>query len=108
MDTLSQGYEGVLVYLDDILVTGSTQTKHLDNLNKVLSKLNECGLKLKTSKCVFKVQYLGHKKGIREAQAPKNVTELRVFLGLLKYYSKFLPNVSFKISTIIFLTTQKH
>ena len=63
MDTLFQGYEGVLVYLDDILVTGSTQTKHLDNLNKVLSKLNECGLKLKKSKCVFmapKVQYLGY------------------------------------------------
>lgn len=116
MDTLFQGYEGILVYLDDILVTGSTQTKHLENLNKVLSKLNECGLKLKKSKCIFmapKVQYLGYIidkeglhpslekiKGIREAQAPKNVTELRAFLGMLNYYSKFLPNVSSKLAPL--------
>ena len=31
---------------------------------------------------------------ITEAPAPKNVAELKAYLGLLTYYSKFLPNRS--------------
>ena len=53
------------------------------------------------------VIYLGHridKEGLHpteakiaailKAPAPKNLTELRAFLGLLNYYGKFLPNLS--------------
>ena len=34
------------------------------------------------------------KKAILQALAPKNVTKLKSWLGLLNYYSKFLPNLS--------------
>lgn len=34
------------------------------------------------------------KQAILQALAPKNVAQLRSFLGLLNYYAKFLPNLS--------------
>ena len=33
-------------------------------------------------------------KAIRQAPTPKNVTELKSYLGLLTYYGKFLSNLS--------------
>lgn len=110
MDSLLQGLKGVSVYIDDILVTGSSIEDHLHDLEVVLGKLNEAGLKLKRSKCVFlaeSVQYLGYiidqqglrpmeekVQAIKEAPSPGNITELRAFLGILNYYSKFLPNLA--------------
>ena len=63
MDNLLQGLPGVCVYLDDILVTGKSEAKHLRNLEEVLKKLDAAGIRLKKAKCVFmqtKVEYLGH------------------------------------------------
>ena len=72
------------VYLDDLLVTGSTVKVHLENLNKVLGRFVTAGLTLNLTKCKFllpSVEYLGHVidqhglhptkekvKAIREAQ----------------------------------------
>ena len=39
-------------YLDDILVTGETKQEHLQNLEEVLSRLREHGVKLKQDKCL--------------------------------------------------------
>ncbi|CAI5686860.1 unnamed protein product [Oreochromis niloticus] len=110
MDNLLQNIPGVAVYLDDILVTGKTEEEHLRNLEQVLKKLSEAGLRLKRSKCVFQapsVTYLGHRisakglspleekvRAVKEAPSPKNVAELRSFLGLVNYYGKFLPDLS--------------
>ncbi|XP_036002862.1 uncharacterized protein K02A2.6-like [Fundulus heteroclitus] len=110
MDNLFQNLPHVAVYLDDILVTGSTEEEHVRNLDQVLRRLSEAGLRLKRSKCVFQAQsvtYLGHRisaqglspveekvRAIKEAPSPKNVAELRSFLGLVNYYGKFLPDLS--------------
>lgn len=53
------------------------------------------------------MEYLGHTidknglhssphkvKAIQEAPEPKNLTELRSFIGPLNYYTKFIPNLS--------------
>ena len=51
------------VYLDDILVTGSTVDNHLTNLDKVLSTMTKAGLTLNQVNCKFllpSVEYLGH------------------------------------------------
>jgi len=53
----------VLVYLDDILVTGASEEEHITNLTEVLSRLQEAGLRLRKDKCEFMiptVQYLGY------------------------------------------------
>ena len=46
MENLLQGMNGVCVYFDDILVTGSSSEYHLQNLDKVLTKIDEAGLRL--------------------------------------------------------------
>lgn len=110
MDQLLNGLPGVKCYLDDIIITGSNHREHLTNLDWVLERLRDKGLRCKKSKChcmQSSVEYLGHvldanevhttpskQRAIAEARAPSNVTELRSFLGLVKYYSHFLPNVS--------------
>ena len=116
MDNLLQGIPGVCVYLDDILITGSTEDEHLKHLDEVLMKLSKAGLTLKKSKCSFlleAVEYLGHtisKEGLHTSEskvqailgapAPKDVSELRSFLGLVNYYSKFLPDLASKLAPL--------
>ena len=63
MDGILQGLAGVCTYLDDILITGKTTEEHIKNLNAVLTRLREAGMRLKKEKCQFslqKIEYLGH------------------------------------------------
>lgn len=110
MEGLLKGIPLVVVYLDDILVSGEDEADHLKNLAEVLSRLEEAGLLLKRSKCAFmqkEVEYLGHRvdakglhlvekkvKAIMDAAAPTSITELKAYLSLLNYFNKFLPNLA--------------
>ena len=105
MENLLQGLHHVCVYLDDIIITGSTNEEHIDNLREVLHRLAEAGLRLKRKKCFFMektVTYLGHKvtadglfptaekiRAIQEAPRPTVLKELQSFLGLINYYGRF-------------------
>ena len=63
MESLLSGLPNVCVYIDDILVLGTTEEDHLHNLDSVLTRLESAGLTLKKSKCIFRassVEYLGH------------------------------------------------
>ena len=53
MEQVLQGIEGVLVFLDDILVTDKSEEEHLKRLDLVLTRLEEHGLRLNVSKCAF-------------------------------------------------------
>ena len=86
---------------------------HLENLKAVLSKLDKAGLYLNKDKCKFmrtNVEYLGRiidreglhpfaekVQAIQETPKPKDVSELRSFLGITNYYGRFLPNLSSKL-----------
>uniref|UniRef100_A0A3B3RQE8 ribonuclease H n=1 Tax=Paramormyrops kingsleyae TaxID=1676925 RepID=A0A3B3RQE8_9TELE len=108
MDTLLAGIPGVQRYLDDILISGKTMEEHNARLRAVLKCFAEAGLRLKKEKSIFaatQVEFLGFhvdKDGIKptcekvdaiqKAPSPRNKTELQAFLGLLNFYSCFLPN----------------
>ena len=110
MEKILQGIPYVVAYIDDILATGRHDEKQLRILEQVLAHLQEYGLRLKKEKCSFmksSVEYLGHivdKDGLRATPAkvkaitnapePRNVHELRSFLGLVNYYGKFIHHLS--------------
>jgi len=110
MENVLKGIPKVIVYLDDIFISGADKAEHLQLLEQVLARLDKAGLKLKKAKCEFlvsSVTYLGHKidteglhpieekvNVVKDAPVPKNVHELKAFLWLISYYSKFLPNMA--------------
>ncbi|CAC5416660.1 Uncharacterized protein K02A2.6 [Mytilus coruscus] len=116
MENLLQGIPRVVVRVDDILITGSSKSEHLNNLETVLGKIQESGMRLNKEKCVFlapEVVYLAHRidqygkypveskvKAITEAPEPKNVTELKSYLGMLNYYNRFLPDLSSNLAPL--------
>ena len=55
MDAVLAGlqWSSCLVYLDDIVIPGSTFQVHLTHLHAVFNRLKEAGLKLKPRKCQF-------------------------------------------------------
>ncbi|XP_044760384.1 uncharacterized protein K02A2.6-like [Coccinella septempunctata] len=110
MESLLSGIEGVEIFLDDILVTGPNDEKHLSRLEKVLRILSEAGFRLYIEKCEFfkeQIEYLGYvidAEGLHACQSktiaiqnivrPKNVSELKSALGLINYYGKFVNNLA--------------
>ena len=53
METILQGVKHVQCYIDDILITGSNEEKHLQNLEEVLKRLSQYGIRVKEDKCAF-------------------------------------------------------
>ncbi len=47
MENLLQGITGLLIYIDDILITGKTVAEHLSTFGAVLERLDEAGMKPK-------------------------------------------------------------
>ena len=96
----------VVVFIDDILVYSKDAEEHEQHLRIVMETLREKKLNTKLSKCDFwlkKVSFLGHivsAEGIRvdpikikavvNLKPPRNVTEVRSFLGLAGYYRRFV------------------
>ena len=115
-------WERCLVYLDDVIVFGSSFETCISNLEEVLKRLDEAGLKLKPSKCSLfqkEVSFLGHIVGgegircdpakvaaVQEWPSPTNASEIRSFLGLANYYKRFVKNFS-QIALPLTTLTQK-
>uniref|UniRef100_A0ABD2XH48 Reverse transcriptase domain-containing protein n=2 Tax=Trichogramma kaykai TaxID=54128 RepID=A0ABD2XH48_9HYME len=93
-------------YLDYIIVATDTFDEHLHWLEVVLSKLREVGLSVNRKKCEFccqRLTYLGFvldAEGLRpdpervapvlNCKPPRNLKELRSFLGCISWYSRFI------------------
>ena len=100
----------VVVFIDDILVHSKNRENHDTHLRVVLETLRKEQLYAKLNKCEFwlnEVSFLGHivsKEGIRvdpkkievviEWKLPRNVTEVRSFLGVASYYKRFVKGFS--------------
>ena len=69
-----QVLSGVVYYIDDILVTGWTREEHATNLQAVLQRIRECGLRLNKSKCQFftkEMEFWGVTYLQRESSQPR-------------------------------------
>ena len=100
----------VVVFIDDILVYSKDREDHDTHLWVVLETLKKEQLYAKLSKCEFwlgEVSFLGHivsEEGIQvdpkkievinEWKPPRNVIEVRCFLGLVGYYRRFVKGFS--------------
>ena len=98
--------EFVIVFVDDILIYSDNEELHEKHLRMALEILRKNKGYAKFSKCDFwikEVLFLGHiisSKGVSvdlakvaavvEWQQPRNVTEVRSFLGLAGYYRRFI------------------
>ncbi|XP_062089475.1 uncharacterized mitochondrial protein AtMg00860-like [Humulus lupulus] len=113
----------VVVFIGDISIYSKYEEEHEEHLRLTLKRLQEHKLYAKFKKCEFlleKVAFLGHtvsKEGlvvdpakieaIRDRPQPKNVVEVRSFLGLVGYYRKFVEGF-FKIAAPLTNLTRKN
>ena len=109
-------FDGVTVYMDDIIVWGSTVEEHDERLMKALERLSEVGLVLNAEKCVFRqpeIEYLGEVvtqdgvkpdpnkiQAITEMPTPRDVLELQRVLGMVTYLGRFIPNLSVRTTAL--------
>ncbi|XP_055522681.1 uncharacterized protein K02A2.6-like [Wyeomyia smithii] len=110
MTDMLAGIDGVIIYIDDVVVAGKTLEEHDERLQTVLSVLERNNALLNQSKCVFRVQeleILGFKvnaEGIRPSdektlaiknfRRPETREEARSFLGLINFVGHFIPRLS--------------
>ena len=99
---------GVCVYMDDIVVWGSTIEQHYQRLEKAVKKLVQIGLRLNKDKCYFRqpeLPYFGEVvtaqgvepdrtkvQAIEDMPTPKDQSDLQRILDLVTYMSRFIPN----------------
>ena len=98
------------MFIQDILVYSKNQENHDTHLRVVLETLRKERLYVKLRKCEFwlrEVSFLGHivsEEGIQvnpkkveviiKWKPPKNVMQVRSFLGLACYYRRFVKGFS--------------
>ena len=112
LSRILEGLEGVVCLMDDIVIFAEKQDEHDVRLRAALKRLQEAGITLNRDKCVFskdKIKFLGQVVGtggievdpdkissIKEMQPPRNISELRRFLGMVNQLGKFIPHLTDK------------
>ena len=110
MSTIFAGIPGVVIFLDDIVVHGSTPAIHDQRLTQVLDTLASHALTLNGEKCIFsasEVEFVGFRltpeglsplhsnvEAIQRLPMPSSPAHIASFLGMTAYYLRFLPQYS--------------
>ncbi|XP_062533173.1 uncharacterized protein LOC134202123 [Armigeres subalbatus] len=110
MESILAECPNTVVFIDDIMTFGSTEEEHDAEVKKTLNTLKRYGILLNDHKCKFKqtqTAFLGHiltsegiapaeekVKSILQFRSPQTKEELRSFLGLVTYVSRFIPNLA--------------
>ncbi|XP_065365361.1 uncharacterized protein LOC135958385 [Calliphora vicina] len=108
----------VFGYLDDLIIVSEDFSSHLSTLVRIAEQFRKANLTLnvtKSSFCVTQVKYLGYVIGcggiktdpekiesILKWPVPKNIKQVRGFLGLAGWYRRFIEN----FSTVVFPITE--
>ncbi|CAK1597154.1 unnamed protein product [Parnassius mnemosyne] len=106
--TLGEVSHEIALYLDDVMIPTISVKRGLELLEQVLGLLEKANLKLNLKKCSFlknTTNYLGHEISagtiqpgrakincVAEYRRPRNVHEVRQFIGLTSYFRKFIRN----------------
>lgn len=110
MDEILRDLDFCYPYIDDILIGSQNETLHLEHLKKVFQRLQDHGVVINVSKCVFgepQVDFLGYAvsssgtrpllqkvEAIQNFSQPKTIKELRRFLGMVNFYRRFMPKAA--------------
>ena len=95
-------------YIDDNLIYSQSHDLHLQHLEEALLCLRKANLKINGSKCEIakqSIKYCGyvlsensytlsveHKEALERALEPRNIKEVRSFLGFMNYLKVLIPN----------------
>jgi len=98
----------VAAFVDDVLVETETEEEHDEIVEEILRRLEENDLYVKPEKCMWKVRKIGFLgviigsdgiemekekvDGVLSWPEPKNVKDIRKFLGLTNYYRRFIKD----------------
>lgn len=121
---VTEGLEGTVCHIDDVLVWGRTREEHDTRLHAVLRKMQKAGMTLNVEKCELSkqtVHFLGHiisadgispdpmkTAAIRDMTEPSNVSQLRSFLGMVNQLGKFIPRLADKDKALRDLLSKKN
>ena len=122
MQQALQGLDGVRNIADDIIVWGKNQAQHDKNLEALLQRLVVKKLTLNLEKCKFNqpsLWFYGYTlskdglsadpkkvEAIKNFKTPTDVSQLRSFLGLANYCSRFIKDFSTLTAPLRDLTTK--
>jgi len=106
MDKICRDLPFATTYLDDLLIHSQTLQEHIEHLHILFEHLSSAGLTLQGDKYnigLTKVKYLGHLfsakcmepdpqkiAAVHDWSVPRNISELRSFLGLASYYRHYI------------------
>ena len=110
MNYILRDMDGVQCYLDDIVIASDTYEQHCKDVQDVLDRIAEYGLKLRLDKCKWfaqEIEYLGvivNEEGIRpqarykskilNMKKPTTAKEVERYLGMVQWLNKFIPDLS--------------
>ena len=122
VEAVVQGLTNIIVYIDDLIVHSDSHDQHLRSLDQLFERLRVHNLKVNLKKCVFgskDVMYLGFHltetgikpgidklKAVKETPPPKNVHEIRQFLGLCNFFRTHVRNFA-QVSAPLTALTKK-
>jgi len=105
-DMINEGK--VAAFVDDVLVRTETEKEHDEIVEEILRRLEKNNLYVKPEKCTWKVRKIGflgvvigpggiemEKEKVDEVPSwpkPKNMKDVRKFLGLTNYYRRFIKD----------------
>ncbi|GFV08251.1 hypothetical protein TNCV_326851 [Trichonephila clavipes] len=117
IEEVTRGLPGIYAFVNDILIASKNPQEHYKHLENLFSKLDECGLCINVSKCVFgasSIGFLGFNlsengikplpdkvKRILNFPKPNTLTELRRFLGMFNFYRCFVPKAAHILPPIV-------
>ena len=119
-DLINEGK--VATFVDYVLVGTETEEGHDEIVEEVLKRLEKNDLYIKPEKCVWKVRKIGFLEvvigpngiemekekidGVLSWLEPKNIKDVRKFLGLANYYRRFIKDFA-RIARPMNILTQK-